>query len=70
MGTKQMSTTEIKSLRDRLRLNQTEFAERLGVSQATVSMWENGERKPTGSALKLMEIIAMTTPAKKLRKSS
>jgi len=53
-----MTTTEIKNVRESLNLTQVEFAERLGVSQATVSLWEAGARRPTGSALKMIEVVA------------
>ena len=58
MGKSGMTTVEIKRVRERLKLTQIEFAERLGVSQATVSLWENGARRPTGSALKRIEHVA------------
>lgn len=38
----------IKNLRKRLKLNQRDFAERVGVAQPTVSMWETGLRTPEG----------------------
>lgn len=37
----------IKSLREKMLLTQTEFAELLGVSFASVNRWENGEHEPT-----------------------
>lgn len=37
----------ILSLRDQLGLTQTDLAERLGVSFATVNRWENGHNKPS-----------------------
>ncbi len=42
----QPSPDEIRRLRARLGLSQTELAERLGVSFATVNRWENGHTKP------------------------
>ena len=53
-----MTTLEIKRVRASLKLTQIEFADRLGVSQATVSLWETGARRPTGSAIKLLEQVA------------
>lgn len=42
-----MTPADILALRTRLKLNQTQFAALLGAnSQATVSQWENGLRKP------------------------
>lgn len=37
----------IKSIRDKLLLTQTELAEKLGVSFASVNRWENGRTEPT-----------------------
>ena len=40
----------IKNIRDYLGLRQTEFAEKLGVTFATVNRWENGRAVPTNLA--------------------
>jgi DNA-binding transcriptional regulator YiaG len=40
----------IKELRERMMLSQEEFAEKLGVSFATVNRWENGHHEPTYKA--------------------
>lgn len=37
----------IKILRNKMLLTQTEFAEKLGVSFASVNRWENGGYEPT-----------------------
>jgi transcriptional regulator with XRE-family HTH domain len=37
----------IRQLREKMILSQTEFAERLGVSNVTVSRWETGKSFPT-----------------------
>lgn len=37
----------IKLLRKKMLLTQTEFADKLGVSFATVNRWENGSYDPT-----------------------
>ena len=39
--------SKIKELRELMLLTQTEFAELLGVSFATVNRWENGHCQPT-----------------------
>lgn len=36
----------IKSVRERLGLSQAAFAEKIGVSQPLVALWEMGERTP------------------------
>jgi len=49
---------EITSLRVQLGMSQAEFAERLGVSQATVSRWESGRQLPEGSVqIQLRELF-------------
>ena len=40
-------STRVKDLRERLELTQTQMAERVGVSFATVNRWENGHSRPT-----------------------
>ena len=47
----------IKLLRKRAYLTQSQLAERLNLSQATVACWENGKRRPD---LDLLPIIAET----------
>src|SRR5260370_17640922 len=46
----------IRSIRKRLNVSQPVFAELLYVSKATACKWEQGLRKPSGSALRLLEI--------------
>jgi putative transcriptional regulator len=40
----------IKDLRDEMLVTQTELAQKLGVSFATVNRWENGYHEPTIAA--------------------
>ncbi len=47
----------IRSIRRRLNVSQPVFAELLYVSKATASKWEQGLRKPSGSTLRLLEIV-------------
>ncbi|AFY39869.1 helix-turn-helix domain protein [[Leptolyngbya] sp. PCC 7376] len=37
----------LKVLRKRLKMNQTQFAETLGVRRSTISEWETGVHKPS-----------------------
>lgn len=46
---------KLKKLRLEARLTQKEAAEKIGVGQPTVSMWENGESKPR---IDMLPIIA------------
>ena len=53
------SKTQIKKLRaDVLDVTQLEFASFLNVDVGTVRHWEQGLRKPSGSAYRLLEIIS------------
>ena len=50
---------EIRQVRTRLDLTQGQFAERLGVSQQTVSDWEKGKRlRQIQVALRLAQLFA------------
>ena len=46
----------IRSIRKRLNVSQPVFAELLYVTKDTAAKWEQGLRKPSGSALRLLEI--------------
>ena len=46
-----------KRLRQQLHLSQGVFAAYLNASISTVQKWENGEKKPTGTALRLLSVI-------------
>lgn len=50
--------TEVAQLRRRLNLSQDDFAKALGVSLSTVSLWEQGRRRPDGASSRLLEIAA------------
>lgn len=42
---------QIKELRSRVGLNQTDFGARIGVKQSTIAGWETGQRIPPDSAI-------------------
>lgn len=48
----------VKALREHMGLNQTEFAQELGVRQPTVSEWETAVYQPRRSSSRLLMIIA------------
>lgn len=48
----------IKAFRQHLKLSQIEFAELLGVRQATVSQWENDAYQPTLATSKHLSLVA------------
>lgn len=50
-----MSPTDITNLRRRAGLTQSEFADMLGVTQATVSYWESGRHYPREVQLAMLQ---------------
>ena len=48
---------DVRAIRNSLRMNQKEFAAAFGFPLATVQNWEQGRRKPEGSARMLLRII-------------
>ncbi len=45
----------IKTLRHKMILSQMEFAEKLGVSFATINRWETGKHDPTIKARRMLK---------------
>jgi len=54
---KPLTPEQIRSLRVRLHFSQSAFAKLLVVSPKTVQSWEQGNRKPTGSASRLLQLL-------------
>jgi putative transcriptional regulator len=54
----------VHKLRQRLKLSQQDFGDRVGVRQATVSDWETGKTKPTGPSVKLLDMLNEETKAR------
>ena len=52
------SAVDIKRLREALKFSQPVFALHLHTSASTVRKWEQGETRPAGPALKLLNVIA------------
>ncbi|MHB1701621.1 MAG: helix-turn-helix domain-containing protein [Acidobacteriaceae bacterium] len=48
---------QIKELRERHHVSQPVFARYLNTSESTVEKWETGAKKPSGMALKLLEVV-------------
>ena len=48
---------EIKQIRETSRVSQAVFARLLNTSLSTVQKWEIGQKKPTGTALKLLHLV-------------
>ncbi len=53
----EMTPEEIKSLREKEHVSQAVFAEILNISVSTVQKWEIGEKRPSGSSLKLLSLV-------------
>jgi putative transcriptional regulator len=51
------SAAEIKKLRLKERASQAVFAAHLNTSVSTVQKWEIGAKKPSGPALKLLDLV-------------
>ena len=48
---------QIKHIRETTRVSQAVFARLLNTSLSTVQKWEIGQKKPTGTALKLLHLV-------------
>jgi putative transcriptional regulator len=49
---------DVRTLREGYGLSQTQFAALLGISPGTLRNWEQGRRKPEGSARVLLRVVA------------
>ncbi|WP_439287231.1 helix-turn-helix domain-containing protein [Lonepinella sp. BR2357] len=52
-----LSSNEICEIREKEGISQGTFAHHLNVSKSLVSAWERGVKKPSGAALKLLNIV-------------
>jgi putative transcriptional regulator len=50
--------TDVRAVRRKLRLSQSQFAAKFGFKPATVKNWEQGRTKPDGPARVLLAVIA------------
>ena len=49
---------EIADLRSRLQMSRVDFARTINVSAKTVQGWEQGDRAPSGAALRFLQVLA------------
>jgi putative transcriptional regulator len=54
---KDLSAAQIKRLRTRNKASQAVFAAYLNTSPSTVQKWEQGQKKPNGPSLKLLNLV-------------
>lgn len=55
---KQFSARQIKRIREQNKASQAVFAAYLNTSPSTVQKWEQGQKKPNGASLKLLNLVA------------
>ena len=55
---REFSARDIKRLREALKFSQPVFAHHLHTTASTVRKWEQGDTRPAGPALKLLNVIA------------
>ena len=55
---REFSARDIKQLRETLKFSQPVFAHHLHTTASTVRKWEQGDTRPAGPALKLLNVIA------------
>lgn len=55
---REFDAEEIRQLRETLRFSQPVFALHLHTTASTIRKWEQGETRPSGPALKLLNVIA------------
>ena len=56
-GITELELPDIKEVREKTGLSQSEFAARLHISPRTLQNWEQGRRYPTGPAATLVRIL-------------
>ncbi len=54
---KQFTKQEIRKIRRRENASQAVFASYLNITPSTVQSWEQGEKRPSGPALKLLSMV-------------
>ncbi len=54
---KELSASDIRNLRLALNFSQPVFALHLNTTASTIRKWEQGDTRPTGPALKLLNVI-------------
>jgi len=58
-----LKARDIAAIRSKLNLSQPVFARILNVPVATARSWESGRRKPTGAALRLLDLARRSPQA-------
>ena len=53
-----LSPAQVRLIREKMNVSQTVFAAIMNIPEVTAASWERGRRKPTGAALRLLEIAS------------
>ena len=53
---KSLSAAQVRAIRTKLNVSQPVFAAMMNIPSITAASWERGRRKPTGAALRLLDI--------------
>ncbi len=53
----EFSPVDVKNIRSKMGMSQTEFASAFGISVSTLRHWERGDRVPHGPALVLLNVV-------------
>ena len=54
---KDLTPKQIQKLREREKVSQPVFAQYLNISPSTIKQWENGDKHPRGTSLKLLNLV-------------
>lgn len=54
---RRLSPSQIKQIRKRNKVSQAVFAAYMNVGKTTVQQWEQGQKSPRGTSLKLLDIV-------------
>ena len=57
-GATKFDPVDVKAIRTKVDMTQSEFASTFGISLGTLRHWERGDRTPRGPALVLLNILA------------
>lgn len=54
----EFTAVDVKKIRAKIGMSQSEFASAIGISVSTLRHWERGDRTPHGPALVLLNVVA------------
>jgi putative transcriptional regulator len=54
----EFTAVDVKKIRAKIGMSQSEFASAFGISVSTLRHWERGDRAPHGPALVLLNVVA------------